>query len=183
MPIKLNSPEEKILPSIIFHIIGAVIGVISIFSGLLASSYTYREPERYLVSALIMISGGILWLLCSTIPKYQLSQKQYILILTILVLGFTFGLFYIFTFCGGECGGASYCYWYLGYPGYWLKASKCMATSPSPDMWDAYWKIDTPGLIADIVFWVDAGVILSFIWKFIKPKSILAKAEKKQLPL
>jgi len=42
-------------------------------------------------------------------------------------------------------------------------------------MQDAYWKIDVPNLMADIVFWIDTGVIFSFIWNFVNSKIFSTK--------
>ena len=162
------------LPHLILPGIGFMAGLISIIGGIAALGYQNQEMERYLVSAVIMLCGGVLWCLSSFFPNFRLHKREYAFIFPTLALGLMLGLFYKFTFCGGECGG-SYCHWYLGYPGYWLKASKCAASLASPYMQDAYWKIDVPNLMADIVFWIDTGVIFSFIWKFVNSKTLSTK--------
>jgi hypothetical protein len=164
----LQMNQKQYLLRIILRAIEFVSGLISILGGIAAWSYSSsREPERYLVSALVMILGGILWLGYSIFPKYQVTKQNSLLIGIILFLGLTLGLFYTFNFCGGECG----CFQYRGYPGYWLKGSICV-TSQVASIKMSNWNIDTSGLIADIVFWTNAGLILSFIGSLVRAKKI-----------
>ena len=160
------------LPQIRLRILGFGLGLISILGVILALGRA-GEPERYFVSALFMFCGGALWFLSLAFPKFSLRQTQYIFVLAILFLGLTLGLFYVFSFCGGECG----CFQYRGYPGYWLKGSTCVTSYAAPIRMNA-WEIDAPGLIADVVFWIDAGLIFSFLWKYIgsMPRLIENKA-------
>lgn len=157
---------------IILRIIGFGFGLISILGGIAAIGRA-REPERYLVSAVVMVLGGILCLGYSIIPKYLSTQKNPLLIGMILFLGLTLGLFYTFNFCGGECG----CFQYRGYPGYWLKGSTCVTNRAAPIRMGS-WKIDAPGLVADVVFWIDTGLILSFVRKFTNVKPLLVENKK-----
>ena len=162
--------QKQRLLQISLRVVGFVLGLISILGGIVAIGRV-GEPERYFVSAFVMILGGALWLTYSIIHKYQLTQKDSLLIGVILFLGLTLGLFYTFRFCGGECG----CFQYHGYPGYWLKESTCVTSRVTPIKM-SNWDIDTPSLIADILFWTDAGIMLSFLWKFID-SIILKKSE------
>jgi len=155
--------KQTLLP-IILRVIGFGLGLISLIGGIAAFGRS-GEPERYWVAGLVLLFGGILWWLISFIPKFRLQKREWISIFVIFVLGMAFGLLYVFTFCGGECGGDSICHWYRGFPGYWLQFSTCMATSSSS------WNIDAPSLTADILFWMDAGLMLSFVWKFINAKA------------
>ena len=165
----MNQKQEP--PQIIFRAISFALGLVSILAGIVAWNYSYsREPERYLVSALVMICGGIFWLGYSILPKYKITKQDAILIGMVLFLGLTLGLLYTFNFCGGECG----CFQYRGYPGYWLKGSACVTSLVSPIKMNN-WNIDTSGLVADIVFWIDAGLILSFIRRYIISKSLSSK--------
>ncbi len=80
-----------------------------------------------------MILGGILWILYFTSSKYKLSRKDIVMILITLSLGLTFGLFYTFSACGGECGwGASFCRWERGYPGRWFVTGGCYGPADTP---------------------------------------------------
>ena len=161
--------QKQNLLWIILRGIGFVSGLISILGGIAAWSYSSsREPERYLVSAVVMILGGILWLGYSIIPKYQITKPNSLLIGMVLFLGLTLGLFYTINFCGGECG----CFQYRGYPGYWLKGSTCVTSRVAPIKM-SNWNIDTSGLVADIVFWIDTGLMLSSVWMFINSKPLL----------
>jgi hypothetical protein len=155
--------------------------LVSIFGGITAFGHT-SEPERYLVSALIMVCSGILWFLSSITPKFNLHRKEYILIFGMLFFGLAIGLFNTFLGCGGECGGASFCTLHLGYPGRWLKISRCMAGSKGEILWvwviKGGWRIDYPGFLADVVFWCGAGIILSFFRNLLNPRSFSDKIKK-----
>lgn len=154
----MNQKPKLLQP--VLRAIGFVLGLTSVLGGIGAWTYSLsREPERYLVSALVMTLGSILWLGYSILPKYQLTKQNSLLIGIVLFIGLTLGLFYTFNFCGGECG----CFQYHGYPGYWLKGSTCITNDEAPIKMTT-WHIDTSGLSADILFWIDAGILLSFIW-------------------
>jgi hypothetical protein len=162
--------------NLVWRALGLVFGLISILGGVAAWNYvSSREPERYLVSAVVMILGGILWMMSSILSKYQLSRKQIAVILVILFLGLTLGLLYTFSACGGECGlGASFCRWEHGYPGYWLITGGCYGPMDTPaplQMFTGRWRIDGPGLLADIVFWGAAGLIITFPWRIVSGKT------------
>ena len=166
---------QRNLIQIILRVAGFVLGLISILGGIVAWNHS-GEPERYLVLALVMFSGGILWFLSSVIAKFQPDQKQYLLILAALPLGLILSLFYTFAFCGGECN----CSWFHGYPGYWLRISKCTGiltnlSAWNVNAWNGDWNIDVLSLMADAVFWIDAGLIGAFMWAFIRSKQFLPK--------
>jgi len=151
-----------------------IIGLVSIFGSIAAWSYSdSREPYRYLVAAFVMIASGILWLVCSVIPKFVLSKKQTVILLSVLLLGFAFGLFNTFFHCGGECG----CFWDYGYPGRWLRISTCV-TGPIEPIWMRTWRIDFPSFVADVVFWSGMGLIVAVIWSVTKEKVTTPTAEK-----
>jgi hypothetical protein len=161
---------------------GFVFGLISILGGIAAWNYvSSREPERYLVSAVVMIVGGVLWMMSSAISRYQLSRKQMAVILGTLFLGLTVGLLYTFSACGGECGlGASFCRWEHGYPGYWLITGGCYGPTNTPaslQIFAGIWRIDVPGLLADIVFWSAAGMIIAFLWQIVSRRTNKALVE------
>lgn len=163
---------------ITLQVIGFILGLVSILGGIAAFGRT-SEPERYLVSALIMVCSGILWLLSATTPKFHLHKRDYILILVVLVLGLTIGLFNTFLGCGGECGGNGYCSLHLGYPGRWLRISQCMAGSNGEIWWvwimKGSWRIDYPSFLADMVFWCGAGIILSFFRNLLNSRTLSTK--------
>jgi len=150
-----------------FRAVGLLMGLISIFGGLAAwetgGGAGGAEPERYLVSTLIMLCSGILWLIFSIHPKLELTTTQYKWIVAVLALGLFLSLFYSFKYYSGECGyTAKY-----GYPGYWLINWRCTATS-STAWWDGTWRIDFPSFIANIVFWSGIGLMFLVIWNTIK---------------
>ena len=150
---------------IILRIVGFIFGLGSIFAGVsVFLQSANREPERYITSGIVTLCGGVLWVISSSVQKFHLQKKQYYAVLVILFMGLIFGLIYTFTHCGGECGGDSICHWYRGFPAYWLRISKCMATSTTTSTWDGYWKIHNLSLLADIVFWVNAGLMITFVW-------------------
>jgi uncharacterized membrane protein YfcA len=173
----MNNTKQN-LPRVILRGINFIAGLISIAGGVVAFEHT-SEPERYLVSALVMICSGILWLLSAATPKFHLQKRDYILILVVLVLGLTIGLFSTFLGCGGECGGTSACTLHLGYPGRWLEISRCMAGSNGKIWWvwiiRGMWRIDYPGFAADIVFWCGAGIILSFFRNLLNSRTLSTK--------
>jgi hypothetical protein len=181
MLVTLEGTENsgKTSPPLVLRIIGIVLGLISILGGVAALGYENREPERYLVSALVMICSGILWFLSSIFPKFHLHKKEYILILAVLFLGLTIGLFSTFVGCGGECGGTGACTLHLGYPGRWLEISRCMAGSNGEIWWvwimKGYWRIDYAGFLADIVFWCGIGVILLSFRNLFNSKTLSTK--------
>jgi len=159
-----------------------IVGFISIAAGMAAFQHT-REPERYLVSALIMVCSGVLWLLSAITPKFYLRKRDYILILVTLVLGSIIGLFNTFLVCGGECGfGTGACTLHLGYPGRWLEMSRCMAGSNGEIWWvwtmRGMWRVDYPSFAADIVFWCGAGIIFSFFRNLFNSKSFSTKIKE-----
>lgn len=158
-------------PKFVSRVVGAMMSVISIFGGMGAWNLSYgREPERYLVSALVMLCSGILWLVYSIYPKFELPYEYYKFILVVLMLGLTLGLFYSFDIYGGECGGMSIHTQSRGYPGRWLVNSRCMATS-STAWWDGRWGINFPHLAADVVFWSGVGLIIPFVHRIFKSKT------------
>ena len=173
----MKNTKQNLL-HIALQIIGFILGLVSILGGIAAFERT-SEPERYLVSALVLIGSGVLWFLSSIFPKFYLHEKEYILILVVLFLGLTIGLFSTFLGCGGECGGTSACTLHLGYPGRWLKISRCMAGSNGEIWWvwimKGGWGIDSPGFLADIVFWCGVGVILSFFRNLFNSKTLSTK--------
>ena len=142
-------------------------GLISILGGIAALTRA-SEPERYLVAGVVMIGSGVLWLVCSSFHRFQLTQKQYAVLLSVLLLGLLLGLFNTFLGCGGECGGTGFCQWHLGYPGRWLRISNCMAGSTGTLWWwwimKGAWNVDAPSFVADLVFWSGTGLIISFLW-------------------
>lgn len=147
---------------------GIGFGLVSILGGISAWNYvSSREPERYLVSAVVMILGGVLWILCSISSKYQLSKNHVKVILVTLLAGLSLGLFYTFSACGGECGlGASFCRWQRGYPGYWLITGGCYGPSDTPAFLQTFagrFRIDGMSLLADFVFWSAAGLIIALL--------------------
>jgi hypothetical protein len=150
---------------VLLRVAGTIIGLISIFGGIAAWIFQ-KEPERYLVSAVVMFCSGILWLLSSIIPRFRLHQRDYVFILAMLCLGLMLGLFHTYTLCGGMM----FCHQTYGYPGRWLTNSRCMATSTT-NWWDGTWGIDFPSFVADVVFWSGAGLIILFIRDNIKLRS------------
>ncbi len=169
---------KRNLSHILLSLAGVGIGLISILGGILAFRHGV-EPERYLVSAVVMICSGILWLICSVFQKFHLTSKQYILLLSVLLFGLIFGLFSTFTGCGGECGGPGYCTWYLGYPGRWLRIMNCMAGATGPVwLWimRGNWGIDFASFIADLVFWSGIGLMTSFLAKKIRLRTVLSSS-------
>ena len=153
--------------SFLLRIGGIAMGLISIFGGFVMFQVG-REPYRHYVSALIMVSGGILWLMSSMISKYKLTGKNIILFLVFLVSGLAIGLFDKSIQPGGE--GA--CFWGYGYPGYWLRLRCAGAKIGGP------WHIDPASFIADVVFWSGIGLIFFFIWKTFKLNKISSTIEK-----
>ena len=165
-----QSPSKLILQGV-----GFVFGLVSILGGIAAWSYgSSREPERYFVSVAVMMVGGIIWMISSIFTKYQLTGKQINIILVTLVLGLILGLFYTFSVCGGECGlGASFCRWERGYPGRWLITGGCHGPTDAPGNFQLTmrnWRIDRLSLLADVVFWSAAGMILAFLRQIISRK-------------
>lgn len=152
------------------RILSGLMGAISILGAIAAWQYVgAREPERYLVSAFVLLCSGMIWFLCSAFPKYQLSSREYILIASVLLIGLLLGLLYVFHFCGGECGGGPFCHWDHGYPGRWLRTSGCGDISMLQGLTTpGGWTIDVPGFAADVVFWSGAGVLLLFVRKTIQ---------------
>jgi hypothetical protein len=159
---------------------GFLLGLASILGGIAALYYGFsKEPERYWVAAIVMVVGGILWIVHSTSSKYQLSKKHIIVILTALLLGLTLGLFYTFSSCGGECGG-SFCRWERGYPGRWFVIGGCYVatdTSLNFQLNISHWHVDGISFLADIIFWSAAGLIIAFFWQIIS-----SRADKHLLP-
>ena len=136
------------------QIAAIAMGGISIAGGILAMGKP-GEPERYLVSALVMIFGGVLWIACSMIPQLRLKKKHYLLVLVVIFLGPALGLFHAFNFCGGDAA----CFSYRGYPGQWLRLGQSTYTM------EITWMIDGASFLATIVFWSGAGILLSCLWK------------------
>ena len=144
---------------------GFVMGVICILGSIAAWNYSdSREPYRYSIAALVMLSSGILWLMSSLVSKYQLFRKHYIIIAITLLIGLLVGLADDFPHCGGECG----CFWYYGYPGRWLRISTCVTGPVIEPIWARNWGIDFPSFIADIVFWSGVGLIIAMFWDTIR---------------
>ena len=161
---------------IISQIVGIVFGLISILGGIAAWGYgSSREPARYIAAAVVMTLGGILWIVYFTSSNYKLSRKQIAVILVTLLLGLTLGLFYTFSVCGGECGlGASFCRWERGYPGRWFITGGCYGVTDTAlnfRLITQNWRIDGASLLADVVFWSDVGLILSFLWQTVSLKT------------
>jgi hypothetical protein len=160
---------------LILQTMGAVFGLISILGGIAAWIHgSSREPERYLVAAGVMLLGGTLWLVYSLSPARKLSKIHFIIIFVTLLLGLTLGFFYTFRACGGECGlGASYCRWEYGYPGRWYITGGCFGSEDSlliPQGYVSRWKINGVSLLADIVFWCAAGLIIAFLWQIVSQR-------------
>jgi hypothetical protein len=156
--------KQKRIPSqTILRFVGVVLGLVSILGGI-AAFVRAGQPERYLVSAIVMICSGVFWLICSNFKKFNLTREQYTILLWVLLLGLVFGLFNTYFGCGNEC----LCHRQYGYPGYWLRTSNCMGGSVKPTSWQVIkndWHINFPSLAADVVFWSGAGLIISIFWK------------------
>jgi hypothetical protein len=79
---------QTVTSKIISQIVGVIFGSISILAGIAAWGYgSSREPARYNAAAIVMILGGILWIVYFTSSNYKLSRKQITVILVTLVLG------------------------------------------------------------------------------------------------
>jgi hypothetical protein len=143
---------------------GIVLGLAGILGGIAAASARGGQPERYHASAVVMTCSGVLWLVCSFFPKFELTRKQYIIIVWVLGLGLVLGLFSTYMGCENEC----WCHRQFGYPGRWLQVSNCMGRTPVAVSWRTIrtgWEIDFRSLAADVVFWSGAGLIVAFVWK------------------
>lgn len=146
---------------------GIVLGLVSIGGGIAAATTPGGQPERYLVSAAVMICSGVLWLICSFSLKFKLTCRQYVLIVWMLGLGLILGLFNTYFGCGNECN----CHRQFGYPGYWLQISNCKAGVPGYPWWRVIawgWRINFASLVADVVFWSGAGLMISLVAKKIR---------------
>ena len=173
--------QKQSLLRVVARRAGLLFGLISIGGGMAAwSSSRSGEQERYLVSALVMILGGIFWIVPSVLPKYSFSQKHSMFLLTIVFLGLMLGLVSTFSSCGGECGmGASFCRWEYGYPGRWLRTGGCYDPLETVQLARGNWKIDIPNLVADLVFWAAAGVIILFLWNTVRSSATPAVTKNK----
>ena len=153
--------------STVLSVAGFIMGLVSIFGGIAAWSYSdSRELYRYPVAAFVMLCSGILWLGSSFISKYRLTRKHYTIVLAVLLFGLIVGLVDAYSHCGGECG----CFWDYGYPGRWLRISTCVTGQTLEPLWMRNWEIDFPSFAADIVFWSGAGLIVALIWHVNKNK-------------
>jgi len=145
---------------------GVVIGAINLIGSEAAWETGGRaEPARYLVAAIVLFLSGIYWLAYSFHPKLELSNFNYKVLVSIMLVGPFLGLLYSFKFYGGECGFTSK----YGYPGYWLNNWRCTYTS-SMALWEGRWSIDYYSLIADLFFWSGVGLLLSLLWGRFKSK-------------
>jgi hypothetical protein len=155
--------QTRISSQTILRFVGIVFGLASILGGI-AAFVRAGQPERYLVSAAVMICSGVCWLICSIVKEFNLTRKQYTILLWVLLLGLILGLFHTYFGCGDEC----LCHRQFGYPGYWLKTSNCIGGVIRPVSWQVIrndWEIHFPSLAADVVFWSGAGLIISIFWK------------------
>ena len=161
---------QPALVPVLRRLLSALIGLVSIVGAYGAWSLGHgREPERYLVAALVLLCGGVIWFVSSLVSRYHLSARDYGLVAGVLVLGLLVGLLSTFYFCGGECNGTGFCHWYQGYPGRWLRLSGCGdITILQGLMSPRAWGIDLPSLVADVFFWSGAGATLLFIRKTIR---------------
>lgn len=143
---------------------GIILGLVSIGGGIAAATTPGGQPERYLVSAVVMICSGVLWLVCSFFPKFELTRKHYIVIVWALGLGLILSLFSTYMGCENEC----WCHRQFGYPGRWLLVSNCIDRTPVGVSWRTIrtgWEIDFRSLAADVVFWGGAGLMISLVTK------------------
>src|SRR5512138_2442823 len=148
----------------VLRIGGIVLGLISIGGGIAAATTQGGQPERYLVSAGVMICSGVLWLICSFSLKFKLTRGQCIFIAWVLGLGLLLGLFSTYMGCENEC----WCHRQFGYPGRWLLVSNCIDRTPAGVSWRTIrtgWEIDFRSLAADVVFWGGAGLMISLVTK------------------
>lgn len=146
------------------------ISFVSIITGLvvLASSASSRPA---IVNLVMAMSALVVALLTIGRKLWRSSVALLILVAVIAVIGMFSSLLFRDDYSGGSCGEFDWPSGHLhaGYPYSWLDGHICVPPHTSLSVYahqhpeEAGWYPDFPALFIDLLFWINAGILVSSI--------------------